>query len=867
MKNSVLIVLFSLVWSVQGQTLITGKVLDSIGQPLPQANVILKSKQRIIKYTLTDATGYFEASVPDSPQYTIKITYFGYKSVVKKVLKKVQLTGLTFTLYPAHTNLKEVIIHAEIPEFIQKKDTIVYNLKALTDGSERNLKDLVQKLPGIQIDKNGKIMQNGKPIDKILINDKDFFNRQQQIATENIDAQMVSGISFYQNYKSEFDAKNKNGIRALNVNIKTSFMSAIKGNILGGLSVDKRYKVHLNLFKFTHHANLALISDVNNLGEKALTLNDYIDFTGGVETYLKGHIHSGMIEIDEENIPLFLLKKDDVKQRQTKFAGLNLVWQKPHHYRFLGFYLLNYMQQTEMNNQTRRFMTGQTLHNDNSLAGHYFIVNAFNKFSGRLSTNDLMSVLLTVTWQKDRGIYHNMANEKLLNNGFVREHKNFGADFNYNRTISDYWTADLNLSYNYRHRHDLFNLSANYPFLSYFNLTILADDYVYRHKKTDYAITGKANFMRKYFNTSFVIGDQFQNDYLEAELDNSHIQNQLILFQSDIFGGIKLKYNQMAWHFITSVYWHYVKVKHNHYATVYQYISPFISLTYLFRIGHSLDLTYSYTRNPISARHLNSHYIFDDFQSLSQSKLSTTLQSLPKHQIALSYQNYLKKYRFYYSLNLNYNLFTHDIQEKLIHFTPQLYFYQKFLMPATKSSLINLNLNKSLFKHFFVSIDSRLSSTEHQIFYQNNLQDFVYQTFETDWSLYSKYKKSWLNAAIGLETKDYWSKYKKLSVNRKYFSTTFYVKITGKINHNLIKWAFYSGYEHLSFLQDEYIFKINPTVYYSINKSLEISLIGNNILNINQPVYTKHSQTDHFELFEQTAYLPGYIALNLKYSF
>ena len=851
---------------LQGQKLVSGKVTDSLGGALPQANVIVKSGRKTLKYSLTDSLGYFEIKVPVLPEYDVKVTYFGYKPTLKHLSGQTSLTGLKFVLIADKTALKEVVINADIPDFVQKKDTIVYNLKALTDGSEMKLKDLVQKLPGIQIDKDGKITQNGKPIDKILINDKEFFNRQQQIATDNIDADIVSGIAFYQNYKSEFDAKNETGIRALNVNIKDKYMGKPKGNILGGMSADCRYKAHVNLFKFTKNANLSLITDANTWGQNALTVNDYIDFTGGVNAYVKGNVHAGIVDIDEERIPEFLLKGDDVEKRQTKFAGINVVLQKKHRYRFSGFYLLNYMGQAEFDRQTHRFIGGQTVNNDNSLDANYFVVNMYNKLLRRLSSKDIISVLMTGTWQNDNGKYFNLAGQNQLYNRFKRQNKNIGTIINYNRTLNDYWIFDIKMLYNNQYLENLFRLKANYPFLSYFNLNSTGSEYTYDQSETDYGINGTISFFKPDYFIDFSLGSQFNRNFLYSNMVNTTLQNQMKMIQFDGFAGIKLKYDHLDWHFILSGYWHYVQIKQADRLVTYHYLAPFVSLTYLFNLGHSLSLFYNYDRKPLSINKFNSQYMFDDFQSLSISGLRYDDLWLPRHQVSLSYQNYLKKLRFYYSVNINYNYDDTALQDKLINIEPQLFYYQKVLTPSSQSTMLNLDLNKSLTKHFFVSYSSDYNCNKQQIFYNNYLQNFDNQTLKNDISFYTKFKKSWINASLGFESKIYYSIYKSLNIKRQYTSTTFYTKLNGKLKKSF-KWSVYTGYESFKFLKDEYILKINPAFYYQYVPSFQISLVGNNILNINQPVYTNRTQTDNFEIFEQVAYLPGYIALQLQYDF
>jgi len=95
--------------------------------------------------------------------FIFKVSYLGYKPVsLKKNIAKSEI--INFTLQEDVASLKEVVIKAKSLDAIVKNDTIKYNIKHLTNGNEENLKEVLKKLPGVEIDENGKIKANGKPL-------------------------------------------------------------------------------------------------------------------------------------------------------------------------------------------------------------------------------------------------------------------------------------------------------------------------------------------------------------------------------------------------------------------------------------------------------------------------------------------------------------------------------------------------------------------------------------------------------------------------------------------------------------------------------------------------------------------------------
>ena len=87
--------------------------------------------------------------------------------------------------------LGEVVVKATKLKFYMNGDTLVYNADAFNLAEGSMLNELVKKLPGVTMEKGGVINVNGKPIDTMLLNGKDFFNSDRELLLENMPAYMV----------------------------------------------------------------------------------------------------------------------------------------------------------------------------------------------------------------------------------------------------------------------------------------------------------------------------------------------------------------------------------------------------------------------------------------------------------------------------------------------------------------------------------------------------------------------------------------------------------------------------------------------------------------------------------------------------
>ena len=200
MKKILLITILLVSWVSTAQIKYTGVVKDSIGEPLEMANVIALDTvaKTIASYGFSDASGSFKLDLKNNTVYNIKISYVGFKEISAFVKTKTTNITKNYTMYEDNM-LDGINIVAKMPVTV-KGDTIIYNADSFKNGSERKLKDVLEKLPGVEINDQGQIEVEGKAVEKIMVDGKEFFSGDTKLATENIPSNAVDKIQVLRNY-------------------------------------------------------------------------------------------------------------------------------------------------------------------------------------------------------------------------------------------------------------------------------------------------------------------------------------------------------------------------------------------------------------------------------------------------------------------------------------------------------------------------------------------------------------------------------------------------------------------------------------------------------------------------------------------
>lgn len=297
---------------------LTGFVKDSLQNPMPYANVIAKPKDvsKNLQFAISDNEGYYKLILSEGDSITISISYLGYKPIDYQFIA-LKDTKKDFTLQQSSEQLEEVII--EMPVTV-RGDTTIYKTSTFIDGSERKLKNVLKKLPGVEVDKNGTVTVQGKKVTKMLVDGKKFFGGNSKLAVENIPADAVGHIEVIDNYNEVAFLKGitDSDEMAMNIKLKEDKKRFVFGDIEASKGNQDFYKSSANLFYYSPKTNINFIGNMNNIGEKTFTFKDYLSFSGGVNA-----IFSGNFNFRGGNFSQFM-ESNNVLTSQQKFGALNI---------------------------------------------------------------------------------------------------------------------------------------------------------------------------------------------------------------------------------------------------------------------------------------------------------------------------------------------------------------------------------------------------------------------------------------------------------------------------------------------------------------------------------------------------------------
>ena len=230
---------------------------------------------------MTSFSGGCVIHVPISGHYLVKILCPKYKTMIteflipqKKYYKWVRTWNQEFfmkRIEKIHEVSGSAVVRATKIKMVMKGDTVVYNADAfqLSDGSM--LDKLIRSLPGVELDENGNITQNGHHIDELLVNGKQFFKGNPKIALENLPAYIVDKVKIYrkstpESYLTNDNIENEQNKKlVVDVNLKKEYNSGWLTNVDVGVGTNERYLAKVFGLHYTDCVKVFMYANMNNL--------------------------------------------------------------------------------------------------------------------------------------------------------------------------------------------------------------------------------------------------------------------------------------------------------------------------------------------------------------------------------------------------------------------------------------------------------------------------------------------------------------------------------------------------------------------------------------------------------------------------
>jgi hypothetical protein len=284
---------------------ITGKVVDgSSGSILSSANVLLYHlPDSTIQGTATNSKGIFKLESIRKGDYLLTIKYLGYEtnnSLLTVTTKSIDVGEIK--LNPENVLIEEVYVVEKIPVAVQSGDTLVYSADAFKVNKDAVAEDLLQKVPGIQVE-DGKVKAQGEEVKKVYVDGKTFFGDDPNMALKNVPADIIEKVQIFdqQSEQSEFSGFDDGSTnKAINIITRLNISSGTFGRLKAGYGNEDRYNAGGDVHLYNDAQRFSLIGQINNTNEQAFSSMDMLGIMGGPDG--KMGVGNSEMRVGGENI-------------------------------------------------------------------------------------------------------------------------------------------------------------------------------------------------------------------------------------------------------------------------------------------------------------------------------------------------------------------------------------------------------------------------------------------------------------------------------------------------------------------------------------------------------------------------------------
>lgn len=881
---SILFLFFFLTAFSQQTKVFTGTVTDSLSNPLESANVLARPTDDggSFKFAIADNKGRYRLELDKGFGYDISVSYLGYSPQNIVIEKDSELSEHHFKLISTGVRIDEIVITHKYEPIVVKKDTLIYKVDAFASGNERKMKEVLEKLPGVEVDKDGKVTVQGKQVTQLMVDNKPFFGGGTKLAVENIPADALDKIEVIDNFNEVGFLKEVSDSEdlAMNVVLKEDKKKFVFGDIEAGVGNDEFHLLHSALFYYSPKLNLSFIGDVNDIGKSVFTFEDLMRFQGGVSSFLSK-------KPSFTNLYSYVRDNTDIAKNKSQFAALNYGFKLSEKVDVSGFGLFSKLftqniSKTEIEYLTNQATTFENRNLNNINRDVLGLVNLKLDYSQsktekwyyntqfESSNNDALSTLQSVTNLNNSTFETINKADNVSFKQYVEWHKA------YNRKH----TTTFVLNHIYEDVKPINQWLTDQEFLTSF-IPIQDDDFynisqLKRTKQNSVDILFKHYWVVNNFNHLYTnIGNNFSQTNLETsekqllsdgsihDFSGAGFQNDLNYKLNDAFLGLEYKFKIKKLTNKASLYLHFYSMKSNQISDNYLFsktlLEPAWNSEYEFNNSEKLVFNYAFKNEFPRANQIAEGYTLSGYNSVF--KGNALLRNEQFHTSSLRYN----KMNMYLGLNAFVNL---SFNKKIKTIRNEVVFedINRFTMPLlTDNPETNWsfygNLQKKIYRFRF-GVNTRLSWFDYKQTVNAVLSDNTRTSQSIGVNVRTAYKK-WPSVYFGYDKG--FNQFKGLSSTK--FETDSY---KASIDYGFLpSWTFKAEYDYF---QNNNITLNQKIDYHIANLSLDyqkennpwgFNFSVNNILNNKTKI---NNSISDFLIQEQTTYiLPRVFLFSVRY--
>ncbi len=259
--------------------LVDAKTSEPVGYAT--ASITVKGAETAARFVMTDEKGVADLTRISKGTYVVKAELMGYQTFEQEIVvdKNIDLGEIKFS--EDVTVLDAASVSAVGNPIIVKKDTIEYSAASFKTSDNDMLEELLKKLPGVEVGSDGSITANGETVTKIMIDGKEFFLDDPQLASKNIPAKMIEKIKVVEKKSDQalfsgIDDGEEETI--IDLSVKPGMMDGMFGNMMagGGHDIpgngsdmnDPRFQAAAMIGRFADKGQISLILNGNNTNNR-----------------------------------------------------------------------------------------------------------------------------------------------------------------------------------------------------------------------------------------------------------------------------------------------------------------------------------------------------------------------------------------------------------------------------------------------------------------------------------------------------------------------------------------------------------------------------------------------------------------------
>ncbi len=311
---------------------IKGEAYDTLSKLIiPDATVTIMKKKdsSLVSFSMTDQAGRFSITNLATGEYRLLITHVAYhnKTIYFTVDEKRANTDLgRIILNDKRTTLAEVVVSSEAPPVTLVGDTVQYNAGSFKTQPNASVEQLLKRLPGVQVDKDGTVKAQGQTVNRVLVDGKEFFGSDPKMATKNLPADAIDKVQVYDKQSEQaqltgFDDGNSE--KTINLKLKKEQKKGGFGKITGGAGTVDRYEGRFNLNSFKGARQVSAIGMANNINAEGFSFMDLMNFSGELSRMMRNGNGNANINLTQQDQNAGPIGNDNKGIRTIWGGGLN----------------------------------------------------------------------------------------------------------------------------------------------------------------------------------------------------------------------------------------------------------------------------------------------------------------------------------------------------------------------------------------------------------------------------------------------------------------------------------------------------------------------------------------------------------------